>query len=105
MAQPTPALEHVIQEVLQPRYNQLRGIIGQILHLSPDHTTTRLYAHSVIGQVIHYVHARPVIGILWPSLDLKKIKDREMVASHIADFTLHNLRALARQNKRKEKSQ
>jgi AcrR family transcriptional regulator len=104
MAQPTPALKHVIQEVLQPRYNQLRGIIGQILHLSPDDQTTRLSAHSVIGQVIHYVHGRPVIGILWPGLNLKQVKDREMVANHIADFTLHNLRALARQIKRKEKS-
>jgi AcrR family transcriptional regulator len=104
MAQPTPALAHVINEVLRPRYNQLRGIIGQILHLSPDHETTRLYAHSVIGQVVHYVHARPVIGILWPDLKLAQLKDRQLVANHIADFTLRNLRTLARQTKRKEKS-
>jgi AcrR family transcriptional regulator len=105
MAKPTPALAHVINEVLRPRYNQLRGIIGQILALSPDHETTRLYAHSVIGQVIHYVHARPVLAILWPDLKLTQLKDRQLVANHIADFTLRNLRALARQTKRKEKSQ
>jgi AcrR family transcriptional regulator len=105
MAQPTPALTHVIDEVLRPRYNQLRGIIGQILHLSPDHETTRLYAHSVIGQVVHYVHARPVIAILWPDLKLTHLKDRQLVANHIADFTLRNLHALAKQTKRKEKSQ
>jgi hypothetical protein len=105
MAQPTPALSHVINEVLRPRYNQLRAIIGQILHLSPDHETTRLYAHSVIGQVIHYVHARPVIGILWPDLKLTQLKDRQLIANHIADFTLRNLRAVAPKTKRKEKSQ
>jgi AcrR family transcriptional regulator len=104
MAQPTPALRHVIDEVLRPRYNQLRGIIGQILKLPADHETTRLFAHSVIGQAVHYVHARPVIGILWPDLKLTQVKDRQLVANHIADFTLRNLRALARQNKRKEKS-
>jgi AcrR family transcriptional regulator len=105
MAQPTPALGRVIDEVLRPRYDQLRGIIGQILHLSADHETTRLCAHSVIGQVIHYVHGRPVIAILWPDLKLNQLKHRQLVVNHIADFTLRNLRALARQTKRREKSQ
>ena len=94
MAQPTPALAHVIDEVIRPRYNQLRKIIGQILDLSPDHETTRLCAHSIIGQLIHYIHGRPVIAVLWPDLQLAKPKDRQLVANHIADFTLRNLRAL-----------
>lgn len=105
MAQPTPALSHVIDEILRPRYNQLRGIIAQILQLSLDHPTTRLCAHSIIGQVIHYVHARPVISLLWPDLKLNETKDRQLVANHITDFTLRNLHALARQNdKRKKKA-
>ena len=103
MAQSTPALGHVIDEVLRPRYNQLRGIIGSILHLSPDHPTARLCAHSVIGQVVHYVHGRPVLAVLWPELQLTRPEDRELVANHITDFTLRNLRALARQSKGKEK--
>ena len=104
MAQPTPVLGHVINDVLRPRYTQLRGIISLILHLSPEHPTTRLCAHSVIGQVIHYVHARPAINILWPDLNLSKAEDRQTVANHIADFTLRNLHALAKQTKRKEKA-
>ncbi len=104
MAQPTPALTHVINEVLRPRYDQLRGIIAQILNLSPDHAVTRLHAHSVIGQVVHYVHRRPVLGVLWPDLNLNQVKDRELVAAHIAELVLRNLHALARQNKRKGKS-
>ena len=105
MAQPTPALSEVINEVMRPRYLSLRRIIGEILHLSPDHATTRLCAHSVIGQVLHYVHGRPVIGILWPDLDLSRSKDLQLVSDHITDFTLRNLRALARQSKHKGKSQ
>jgi AcrR family transcriptional regulator len=107
MAQPTPALNRVIDEVLRPRYEQLRGILAQILQLPADHATTRLCAHSVIGQVIHYVHARPFIGMLWPDLNLIDAKDRQMVSNHIADFTLRNLHALsstASHSKRKEKS-
>jgi AcrR family transcriptional regulator len=104
LAQPTPALAQVIDEVMRPRYNQLRGIIGQIMDLPPDDETTRLCAHSVIGQVIHYLHARPVIAILWPDLNMTKPRDLQLVANHIADFTLRNLRALARQNHRKVKA-
>jgi len=104
MAHPTPALPQVIDEVMRPRYNQLRGLIGQILDLPPDHETTRLCAHSVIGQVVHYLHARPVIAILWPDLKISRPKDLQLVTNHIADFTLRNLRALARQNHRKAKA-
>jgi hypothetical protein len=104
MAQPTPALAHVIDEALRPRYNQLREMIGRILLLPADHQTTRLCAHSVIGQVVHFVHGRPVIAILWPTLNMADSEDLQLVAHHIADFTLRNLRALARQNQRKENS-
>ena len=31
MAQPSPALSQVIDEVMRPRYNLLRGIVGQML--------------------------------------------------------------------------
>ncbi len=51
LAQPTPVLSKVIDEVLRPRYNQLRGILSQIAGLPADHATMRLHAHSVIGQV------------------------------------------------------
>ncbi len=98
MAQPTPALKKVIRDVMRPRYEQLRGIIGQILGLSPDHKAARLAAHSVIGQVVHYVHARPIISVVWPELDLNREADLQMVADHIADFTLRSLEA-----KRKER--
>jgi AcrR family transcriptional regulator len=97
MAQPTPALAHVIDEVIRPRYEQLCKIIGQILDLPPDHETTRLCAHSIIGQLIHYIHGRPVIAVLWPELKLAKPKYRQLVANHIADFTLRNLRVLRRE--------
>jgi AcrR family transcriptional regulator len=104
MAHPTPALAHVIDEALRPRYNQLREMIGRILQLPADHQTTRLCAHSVIGQVVHFVQGRPVIAILWPTLNMTDSEDLQLVANHITDFTLRNLRALARANQRKENS-
>lgn len=96
LARPTPALPHVVNEIMRPNYNALRQILGQILGLTPDHDTTRLCAHSLIGQVVHYAHARPVIALLWPELQMTPERNQQ-IAQHIADFTLRSLYALVKQ--------
>jgi AcrR family transcriptional regulator len=95
MANPTEALPRVVEEIIGPRYAAIRQILSRIIGLPPDHDKTRLCAHSVIGQVLHYVHARPVIACLWP--DLKMTPERvEQIANHIADFSLCSLRVVKR---------
>jgi TetR/AcrR family transcriptional regulator, regulator of cefoperazone and chloramphenicol sensitivity len=91
LANPTPALGRIVEETIQPLYDRLRTVIGQILNLPVDHATTRLCTHSIIGQVAHYSHAQPVMSRLWP--DMKMLPEqRAMVANHIADFSLAYLR-------------
>jgi AcrR family transcriptional regulator len=87
MAHPTPALDSVIDEIIAPNYLVLRTLTGRFLGRSPDHEKTRFCAHSVIGQVIHYLVARPVIERLWPELTLSE-KNAGRIADHIADFSL-----------------
>jgi AcrR family transcriptional regulator len=102
MAHPTEALPRVVEEIIGPRYAAIRQILSRIIGLPPDHDTTRFCAHSVIGQVLHYVHARPVIACLWP--DLKMTPERvDQIANHIADFSLSSLRAISRQTARQSK--
>jgi TetR/AcrR family transcriptional regulator, regulator of cefoperazone and chloramphenicol sensitivity len=104
LAQPTEGLDRVIEQVIGPNYGGLRKIISQIIGLPPDHDTTRLCAHSVIAQVVHYTHARPVICRVWPQLTLTP--DRvEQIAEHITDFSLAALRSIARRNKAQERHQ
>jgi AcrR family transcriptional regulator len=98
MAQPTPALAQVIERALRPKYDSLRQLIGSILQLPANHDVTRLSAHSVIGQVVHYAQARPAIGILWPELKMTPQRLRQ-IADHIADFTLCHLHAAAKKSK------
>jgi AcrR family transcriptional regulator len=96
MAQPTEVLPRVVEEIIGPRSAAMRRIISQIIGLPPDDDTTRLCALSVTGQVLHYMHARPVIECLWP--DLKFTPERfSQIADHIADFSLCALRATANQ--------
>lgn len=95
LAQPSAALDRVVEEVIGPNYATLRKIISRILGTTPDHDRTRLCAHSIIGQVMHYSQGRQVISRLWPKLAFTK--DRvDQIADHITEFSLNSLRTLAK---------
>jgi hypothetical protein len=92
MANPTPAFGRLIEDTIRPLYNRLRSLVGQILNLPMDHEKTRLCTHSIMGQVAHYSHARPVMTQLWPEMKTTP-EQKKMIANHIADFSLAYLRA------------
>ena len=93
MANPTPALAQVVEEVIQPKFAQLRNVIARILHIPADHPTTRMCAHSLIGQIMHYANSQPVILLLSPGWDL--VCHLDAIADHIYFFTLHGLMGMA----------
>ena len=66
--------------------------------LAPDDRVTRLCVHGIIGQVVHHVHARPVIHLLWPDIETTPANLDE-TASHLADFSIAALKGLRRRNK------
>jgi AcrR family transcriptional regulator len=92
LAHPTPALSRVIDEAIRPIYSRLREIIGTILRLPSDNETTRLCTISVVGQIVHYAHARPVLALLWPKLKMTPTQV-EQIANHIAEFSLAYIHA------------
>ncbi|HXU38089.1 MAG TPA: CerR family C-terminal domain-containing protein [Blastocatellia bacterium] len=94
LAHPTPALSRVIDEAIRPIYRSLREIIGTILNLPPDNATTRLCTISVVGQIVHYAHARPVLTLLWPALKMTPAQVTQ-IANHIADFSLAYIQTAA----------
>jgi AcrR family transcriptional regulator len=96
---PTPAMDQVINETLRPLYDRFRQIIGGILGLPPDHEKTRLCVHSIIGQAIHYVQARPILARLWPELEMTP-DQVDRIADHIADFSLAYLRQFKSEHRR-----
>jgi AcrR family transcriptional regulator len=102
MAQPTPAMAKVIDETMRPVYDRFRGLIGTLLKLPADHDKTRLCTHSIIGQVVHYAHARHVVSRLWPELELTPARIAQ-IARHIGNFSLAYLHAApARPGRRKK---
>jgi AcrR family transcriptional regulator len=92
LAQPTPAFRQLIQKVAKPVFKRLLELIGGMIGLPADDDTTRLCAISVMGQILAYVFAGPLLAAVWP--DLKKMTPEQMerIADHIADFSLSYLR-------------
>ena len=86
-SQPTPAMASVIDETMRPVYDRFRELIGSMLDLPVDHDHVRLATHSVIAQVVHYVHARHVVSRVWPKLELNPERIAQ-ISAHIADFSL-----------------
>ena len=87
LANPTTVLTDEIEATIRPLYDHLRAAVARVLQLPPNHVKTRLCAHSIIGQIAHYVHARPILARLWPEMQLSP-EQIGMVADHIADFSL-----------------
>ncbi len=91
IAQPTPAMTKVIDNVLRPLYNQLYEIVGALIGLPTADERTRLCAHSIMGQVIIYVLAGPVLVRLSPDMKMTP-ENLDRIADHITDFSLAYLR-------------
>lgn len=95
LAQPTEALDVVVEQMVRPNSHILCAIVGKILDRAPDDEFTRLSAASVIAQVVHHVHAKPVILKLWPGLKSSP-EAQEKIADHITKFSLAALHTLRR---------
>jgi AcrR family transcriptional regulator len=93
-AKPTPAMATVIDETMRPVYDRFRELIGTMLDLPVEDDRVRLSTHSVIAQVVHYVHARHVVSRVWPQLELTPERIAQ-IAAHIADFSLAGLEGIA----------
>jgi len=91
LTQPTPAMTRVVKSVLRPLYNRVYEIVGALIELPPADEQTRLCAHSIMGQVITYVLARPILARLWPDMKMTP-ENLDRIADHIADFSLAYLR-------------
>lgn len=94
MAKPTPALARVADEVIRPNYMRLAQLLGEMIGRPPLHDQTRMCIHSVIGQLMHYAHARAVLSHVWPDLKMTPARIDE-IADHIASFSLAGFAAVA----------
>ena len=98
LAQPTPAMSSVIDETMAPIYQRLRQLIGSILGLDSESEKVRLCTHSVVGQIVHYAHARPILARLWPEFRMEA-EQLDRIAQHIAEFSMAYLSQFSNEQK------
>ena len=87
LADPTPALRQLINKVGRPIFQRLLELIGGMIGLPADDDKTRLCAVSVMGQILVYIFARPMLAGVWPELKMTP-EQVDRIADHIADFSL-----------------
>jgi|CZKR01.1.fsa_nt_gi AcrR family transcriptional regulator len=91
LVQPTPALSRIVNEVTRPIYERILELVGRIIDLPPKNEKTRLCVNSIMGQMLVYILAGPLLMRLWPELEMTPAQvDR--IAKHIGDFSLTYLR-------------
>ena len=105
LAQPTPAFDGVVEQIIRPRYDAIRKLVGGVIGRPADDRQTRLCTQSILGQIIVYAHGREVLKRVWPELQFTP-ETLEELASHISSFSYAALKSVARRNaagKRKQK--
>jgi TetR/AcrR family transcriptional regulator, regulator of cefoperazone and chloramphenicol sensitivity len=95
MAEPTRALDTLLEDVARPLHRELAAIVRRILGSSATDETVRLGALCVMGQCVYYHHARPVLKRLYPEQGYSP-EDIVRIADYITDFSLAALREIAR---------
>ena len=95
LSDPTPGLALVVSQIISPRARLLTGIVARLTAGSATSLATRLAAHSIMAQIVHYMHARPVIRLLWPKWRLNAAA-RGQIVDHITNFSLAGLKEVAR---------
>jgi AcrR family transcriptional regulator len=66
MARPTEVLDLIVSEHLEPDARELYKIVAAMLDTSPTDPLAIDCAASVIGQILYYYHATPIIARLHP---------------------------------------
>ncbi len=97
MAEPTFALDRLVDEVIRPLYGRLESIVGALLGRRASREEIRLCAQSIIGQCVHQGRARAVIARLYPEQRYSQ-NGVKALADHITRFSLGALRQFDRED-------
>jgi AcrR family transcriptional regulator len=93
LADPTPALDLVVQQVIRPRLAYLGGLVAELLDCPVDDPRVARCAHSIQAQCVALL-PNPLAARLSPGV--KTPAALAGLAEHIAGFSLAGIRAMRR---------
>ena len=99
IADPTKALDEIIETAIVPQFALLEEIIQQILGTPADKVVVQRCLLSIFGQCLMFKHSRSIINRLYPEL-IANESAIQASAEHIAQFSLAALTRFAQQKER-----
>ena len=96
IADPTGALEHVVETVMRPRFRALRSLLPQLAGADWSPADLDRLVYSIVGQCLVYRHSRPLIERLAPET-IANPAAVERTAELIYQFSLAALRQMGQQ--------
>ena len=96
IADPTKALDEIIETAIVPQFTLLQEIIQQILGANTDKVIIQRCMLSIFGQCLMFKHSRSIIDRLYPEL-IAGNSSIQASAEHIAQFSLAALTRFAQQ--------
>ena len=83
IADPSPALDRVVQSSIRPLYTYLSGIVGEMIRqegsAEREGRVTFLCAMSIVGQCLHHFTGKHVMAALGPAdfdpADIERVTD------------------------------
>jgi TetR/AcrR family transcriptional regulator, regulator of cefoperazone and chloramphenicol sensitivity len=100
MAEPTPALAHLVQTSIRPSVDQLSHILRAMLGPGADEDLLWRCGCSIYGQCLFYVHSRPVLQRLEPNRGYGPTETQQ-IAQHVYEFSLAALQTHRRRLSKK----
>ncbi len=94
LAEPRPgACEAFVHDYVQPTFLILQTILAELApsDISPD--AIRMIGSSIVGQCLHYHHARHVLALMFGSRDYSP-SELERLTEHIWQFSLAGIRGM-----------
>jgi AcrR family transcriptional regulator len=98
LAQPTAALDAVLDELIAPRSRVQRDIVRRILGPQASEEQVARATISIFAQCMIYLHDSRIRARLHPALG--RDDNPEEIARHITEFSLAALQAMRRQHAR-----
>ena len=94
IAEPTEVLDKIAQQTVRPRLAALSEIIREVIGPDAPQQIVMNCTRSVVGQILFYHFARPMLVRVFPDEPFDATKLDEL-ADHITAFTLQGLRGMA----------
>ena len=91
MTDPSPGLDLFFEEVIRPNAARVAALVSEIMGLPATDPRVGLCVGSIQTQMVGYMN--PIAARFVPGLDTPEVIDA--IASHIAEFSLAGMRAIA----------